>query len=245
MDLAQSDQDALMALGSWFEGIVNWWGTISWGTAPEWLAAIGTISAVGVALLQTHREGVRHRQQESVDAERIARLEAREEERVAKMETRERRDRLRGVELRVSPPQLRWVSAGGGLGKEVTVRPVVMRNGSAAAISDVWFYGISDDEPLRRIRTLGPGREEAFAVTADVIQDDGYAEMHFYDEEWNQWVVDTDGSLNAWEDVYVSSDPSKGALKVARADSVTPQPSSPAPNPSEPPSAPPDPGAAS
>ncbi|MBU8793218.1 hypothetical protein [Micrococcus luteus] len=225
---------------------MDWWSTVDWGSAPDWFGAVGTISAVGVALLQTHREGERHRQQEAKDAERIAKLEAREEERVAKLEARERRDRVRGIELSVTTPWPRWRTLGGGDGLEESVRTVRLRNGSRASISEVAVYGIEDNEPLHRWWAMGPGREEAVVIPSEAVADNNFINVEFYDEEGHRWVVDTDGAISEWDDMYVTLSPGEGQ-ELRRADAptpdrVTPQPSSPAPPASAPAEDPPQPG---
>lgn len=224
MDLAQPDQDALMAIGSWWGGIINWWGTINWGAAPDWAAAVGTVGTLVAALVQLKCERDRSREAEA----------------------RERRARVLGVV--VERKQDGWANEiGGGQFKgRIEAAQASIHNGSDRPIHRVTWHSPSK-HVVGYMGTIRAGETELAVAPLALVPPDSAVIVTFEDGEGYTWLVNSWGKLYAedspeFRDFMEDDDPRDGATTPDR---VSPQPSSPAPPATAQAEDPPDPGAAS
>lgn len=222
MDWAEADKEAVRA-------VADWWGTVDWGTAPDWLAAVGTVGTLVAALWQLQRERDRARAAEKRERERAE---------------RERRSRVLGLAIDVGEG-VRFEPTNGPYGGEhVRCAKITVHNGTAGPLVRPSLY----DAHMKQIRSFGAIR----AGEADeTLVPDGHALfpqvwLMFTDAEGGLWLASSAGDLleAGSEEFNLVT----GITPRSRADSpdrVSPQPNAPAPPATAQAEDPPDPGAAS
>lgn len=224
MDLAQPDKDALEAVGSWIGGIVNWFGTFDWGSAPDWAAAVGTVGTLVAALVQLKRERDRSREAEA----------------------RERRARVLGVVVERKQDGWTDVIAEGQFKGKIEAAKASIHNGSDRPIHRVTWHSPSK-HVVGYMGTIRAGETELAGAPLALVPPYSEVIVTFEDGEGYSWLVNSWGKLYAedspeFRDLMEDDDPRGGA---ATPDPVTPQPTPPAPDPSAPAEDRPAPGAAS
>jgi hypothetical protein len=143
---------------------------VEWGTLPDWLAAVGTITAVAVALWLASAER-RHR--EITDARTAARG------------------------LKVDHSSLR---ATDGTGRHLLIYNVSFSNASAQIFRAIRVEYSDPRLVAASVRRLGPGATTSSEVgrTLDTDEDtvrDLTWTVRFRDERGRRWVVDREGTL--------------------------------------------------
>ncbi|QTP19086.1 hypothetical protein [Micrococcus luteus] len=222
MDLAQPDKDALEAVGSWIGGIVNWFGTFDWGSAPDWVVAVGTVGTLWAVIWQQRKE-----------ANRLSRLEASEAD-------RQRRLMAQKVMVHLAPAKLVTVYAN-GLVQNRPVHKVTVTNGGDAPIHGLALHEAGGPQ-IKYYGSLPSAESWTPGVTSEQAGPDENVEISFFDVDGHEWLLDTMGNLYGEESPEFQS---RWEPRAGSSDPVTPQSSSPAPPETAQAAAPPDPGAAS
>lgn len=169
-----------------------------WGTLPDWLAAIGTISAVGVALGLAHRDAKRlDEERREAKAERDEAAEERalfREQQAAEAEERKRRLAAK-VTLLVEPLRdetggrlIRWTVHNGG-DEPISMATVVRRPIPADS---------KQFEPAQLCHTWSSIEAGGRRATITEIYDDlnmHQGELHFTDGAGHEWQRKELGSL--------------------------------------------------
>lgn len=179
---------------------MDWWETVDWGSAPDWLAAVGTVGTLGAALWQLRR-----------DRQRIAELERREAEREVEHKARQRRALVHGVVVKLGPLEYRDTDAWGRPTGSERYALATVYNQSAAPV-----HGVSVlDKDLVHVEyggTVLAGDKYTVAVPESRLLLPTFITASFEDTEGNQWLVNSDGVLlseheDAFKELFTAEDP--------------------------------------
>lgn len=209
MDWAEADKEAARA-------VADWWGTVDWGTAPDWFAAVGTVGTLAAALWQLKRE----------------------RDRARAAEARERRARVLGVVVERGTDGEGDVVAASGAKVRLPMARATIHNGSDAPIHRVFWHSPSGWVAWYGGTVRAGERKEAEGLLHLFPPHYIGAEITFRDVDGHGWLLHSGGHLYPegspqWRELGDDPDP------------VTPQPNAPAPPATAQAEDPPDPGAAS
>lgn len=207
---------------------MNWFGTIDWGTAPDWLAAVGTAGTLAAAVWQQWKEG-----------KRLTKLEEIEAERMAQEAERQRRLMAQKVMVHLDPAQLVTEYSNGGIQKS-RIHKVTVTNGGDAPIHGLTLHEYCGPQ-LKYYGSLPPNESWTPGVHAERVGQDENVEISFFDVDGREWLLDTLGNL------YDEDSPEFQERWESQASTgpVISQPTPPVPDPSAPAEDGPDPGTAS
>lgn len=204
-----------MDIGSWHGGVANWWGTIDWGTAPDWLAATGTISAVVFALWQVRRDANLRRAAEVAQKE-----QAEAEEKIRRRRNAQRLFVDIEAIMKGEPGYEESRNRGRKLARVRTT------NRADEPFVSIVIYNPNGNR-LLRIPHLAPYQEMVHFSPRENI--DRYRRTHivFADSEGTIWSRDPQGKVAKEGEPGFSVNPPGGP------DPATPQPTLPAPDPAD------------
>ncbi|QCU77255.1 hypothetical protein E7744_02750 [Citricoccus sp. SGAir0253] len=184
-----------------WESLATAVGAWDWGTVPEWFAAVGTVGAVGAALIanrinaRERADAARERREAAEDRNRFRRIQ--------EEEAAERRQELaRQVSFTFTAVALR--DEFGEPTNEVGLDLKIVNHGPSPISHVQIFFGEVTyyARPLDDLRTIPPNGEVTWGTrNQDHFRDRPRLKLYFRDARGTHWITDLAGYLWEHEDI--------------------------------------------